>query len=394
MQLSRLILPALFSVTLLSGCSLFSGEEDIVKMSPLPTVENQFSPQILWQTSVGDGSGDYYINLRPAWQDDVVYSADRNGTVEALDASSGKKRWSVSLAGKGKWLSASQSALLSGGVTVDGSQLFIGSEKAQLYALSTDDGALAWQTTVAGEAVSRPVVSDGLVIVHTSNGLLQALDATNGQIKWTITLNVPSLSLRGESAPAAAFGAAVIGGDNGSVSAVLLQKGQLIWQQNISLAKGATEISRLSDVDMTPVIMDGVVYATAYNGSLAALDLRSGQIIWRQKIGSVHNVVVNGNYIYLVDQNDQLLAISRDSGATVWKQTALLHRNLTAPVLYQNNLVVADAEGYVHWMDSSDGHFVAQQKLDGAGFLADPVLAGDNLLLQAKNGKLYQVAVN
>ncbi len=43
MQLRKLLLPWLLSVTLLSGCSLFS-EEDVVKMSPLPTVENQFTP--------------------------------------------------------------------------------------------------------------------------------------------------------------------------------------------------------------------------------------------------------------------------------------------------------------------------------------------------------------
>jgi outer membrane protein assembly factor BamB len=47
MQLRKLLLPGLLSVTLLS-CSLFSGEEDVVKMSPLPTVENQFTPSTAW----------------------------------------------------------------------------------------------------------------------------------------------------------------------------------------------------------------------------------------------------------------------------------------------------------------------------------------------------------
>ena len=41
MQLRKLLLPGLLSVTLLSGCSLFNSEEDVVKMSPSPTVENQ-----------------------------------------------------------------------------------------------------------------------------------------------------------------------------------------------------------------------------------------------------------------------------------------------------------------------------------------------------------------
>ena len=67
MQLRKLLLPGLLSVTLLSGCSLFSGEEDVVKMSPLPTVENQFTPSTAWDTSVGDGIGDFYSNLHPAF---------------------------------------------------------------------------------------------------------------------------------------------------------------------------------------------------------------------------------------------------------------------------------------------------------------------------------------
>ncbi len=95
--------------------------------------------------------------------------------------------------------------------------------RAQLYALNTSDGTVARQTRVAGEALSRPVVSDGMVLVHTSNGQLQALNETDGAVKWTVNLDMPALSLRGESAPATAYGAAIVGGDNGRVSAVLMQ---------------------------------------------------------------------------------------------------------------------------------------------------------------------------
>jgi outer membrane protein assembly factor BamB len=91
MQLRKLLLPGLLSVTLLSGCSLFSGEEDVVTMSPLPTVENQFTPSTAWSTSVGNGIGDFYSNLHPAYADSVVYAADRKGTVKALNADDGKE---------------------------------------------------------------------------------------------------------------------------------------------------------------------------------------------------------------------------------------------------------------------------------------------------------------
>ncbi|WP_435945838.1 outer membrane protein assembly factor BamB [Dryocola sp. BD586] len=391
MQLRKLLVPGLISLTLLSGCSLFSGEEDVVKMSPLPKVENQFEPEKVWSTSVGSGIGDFYSNLHPAWQDSAVYAADRRGTVKAVNADDGKEIWSVDLSEKTGFFSSNRPALLSGGVTVSGAHVYVGSEKAQVFALNTSDGSIAWQTKAAGEVLSRPVVSDGLVLVHTSNGQLQAMNETDGAVAWTVNLDIPALSLRGESAPSTAFGAAIVGGDNGRVSAVLMKQGQLIWQQRISQATGATEIDRLSDVDTTPVIVNGVVYALAYNGNLTALDLRSGQVMWKRELGSVNDFIVDANRIFLVDQNDRVIALNAEGGVTLWTQSDLLHRNLTSPALYNGYLVVGDSEGYMHWINTDDGRFVAQQKMDGSGFQTEPVVASDKLLIQAKDGTLYSI---
>ncbi|AHJ77104.1 outer membrane protein assembly factor BamB [Kosakonia sacchari] len=391
MQLRKLLLPGLLSVTLLSGCSLFNSEEDVVKMSPLPVVENQFTPTTSWSTSVGNGIGDFYSNLHPAFADGVVYAADRHGVVKAVSIDDGHEIWSVNLAEKDGWFST-RAALLSGGVTVSGGHVYVGSEKAQVYALNTSDGSQAWKTKVAGEALSRPVVSDGLVLIHTSNGQLQALNESDGATKWTVNLDMPALSLRGESAPTTAFGAAIVGGDNGRVSAVLMQQGQMIWQQRISQANGPTEIDRLSDVDTTPVVVGNVVYALAYNGNMTALDLRSGQIMWKRELGSVSDFVVDGNRIYMIDQSDRVLALTTDGGVTLWTQSDLLHRNLTAPALYNGYIVTGDSEGYVHWINVEDGRFVAQQKVDSSGFLTEPVVAGGKLLIQAKDGTVYALS--
>ncbi|MFD1801869.1 outer membrane protein assembly factor BamB [Mixta tenebrionis] len=392
MELRKYLLPGLISVTLLSGCSLFSGEEDVVKMAPLPKVENQFDPQEIWSTSVGDGIGDFYSNLHPAWQADTVYAADRFGIVKALNANDGKQKWKVNLSTDNGFFSKRTPALLSGGVTAAGEHIYIGSERALVYALNSEDGSIAWQTSVAGEALSRPVVSDGLVLIHTSNGMLQGLDQSSGAVKWTVNLDMPALSLRGESAPATAFGGAIVGGDNGRVSAVILNQGQLIWQQRISQPSGATEIDRLSDVDTTPVIVNGVVYALAYNGNLTALDLRSGQILWKREIGSVKDFIVDAGRIYLVDQDDRVVALNADGGVAIWRQSDLLHRNLTSPALYNGYIVVGDSEGYLHWLNTDDGRFVAQQKVDSSGFQTEPVVASDRLLIQAKNGEVYSIA--
>lgn len=385
MQLRNILWIGLI-VALLAGCA---GEKDVVTMSELPKVSNQFTPKQLWKASVGNGSGQFYSNLHPTGQTGAVYAADRQGLVKAFSSKDGKLLWQTQLADKRHFWQANASALLSGGLTISGDSLYVGSEKGVLYAVDTDKGKLLWKTNVGGEALSAPVVSDGFVLVHTSNGLLQALNQVDGTIKWTANMDLPTLSLRGESSPAVAFGAAIVGGDNGQVNAVLMQQGQFIWQQRIADPKGASEIDRIGDIDQTPVIVDQVVYAVAYNGDLAALDLRSGQPIWKRPIGAVHNFIVDGDKIYLVDQNDRVLALSRKDGMIIWSQSGLLHRLLTAPVLYHNYLVAGDSQGYLHWMNTDDGRFVAQQKVNSAGLLSEPTIVDDQLIIQAKDGDLY-----
>ncbi|MDC9597135.1 outer membrane protein assembly factor BamB [Xenorhabdus anantnagensis] len=386
MQLRKTLLVGLVASVLLAGCS---SEQDTVTMSPLPKVESQFKPRIVWDKSVGNGTGQYYSHLSPAWQGSTVYVADRNGVIKALDIDSGKELWATDLSKKAGLLSSRLPALLSGGLTVSGNRLYVGTEKAKVVALDTTNGKVEWESTVAGEALSRPVVSDGFVLIHTGNGMLQALKETDGSVAWSVNMDTPSLSVRGESAPAVAYGAAVVGGDNGRISAVLLSQGQLIWQQRISQVTGSTEIARLNDVDMTPVISDNIIYAIAYNGNLVAMDMRSGQIIWKRELGSVNDMVITDSNIFIVDQNDRILSLRKSDGVTLWSQNALLHRNLTAPEMYNGYLVVGDGEGYLHWLNMADGKFVAQHKVDSSGLLSRPVVASDKLMVQAKDGTVY-----
>ncbi|HBH7051489.1 TPA: outer membrane protein assembly factor BamB [Morganella morganii] len=386
MQLRKTLLVGLVASVLLAGCS---SEQDTIVMSPLPEVTSQFTPETVWDKSVGDGIGKYYSHLSPAWEGSSVYAADRNGLVKALDADSGVEIWSVNLAEKTGFLSANIPAMLSGGLTVSGEYVYVGTERGTLIALNANDGEIAWTANAGGEVLSRPEVSDGLVLVHTGNGLLQAFDTASGEQRWSLNLDTPSLSVRGESAPAVAMGAAFVGGDNGRVSAVMLGQGQIIWQQRISQTTGTTEISRLNDVDMTPVVADGRVYAIAYNGNLVAMDMRSGQILWKRDFGSVNELVLDGESLYVVDQNDNIYGLRAADGVTMWSQDKLLHRNLSAPELFNGYLVVGDGEGYLHWLDTSNGQFVAQNKLNSSGILSRPSIAGDKLMVQARDGRLY-----
>ncbi|MGP1958451.1 MAG: outer membrane protein assembly factor BamB [Arsenophonus sp. NC-CH8-MAG3] len=390
MQLARTLLVDLLVVILLMGCST---EKDSILISPLPEVTNKFTPSIIWHRSIGDGSGEFYSKLSPAYDDFVVYAADRKGMVKAINIDSGEMLWSIDLSQQVGFFTANLPALLSSGLTVSGDKLYIGTENGKVIALNKTNGKIEWKTNVSGEALSHPVVSDGLVLIHTSNGVLQALNSQTGENKWSINLDTSTLSIRGKSSPATAYGVAIVGSSSGRITAIILDQGRIAWQQYISQIRGATDIDRLHDVNITPVIdtNSSTIFAIAYNGDLVAMDMRSNQIIWKRDLGTVNDIIVANDIIYLVDQNDRVLAIHKNNGITSWTQDALLHRNLTAPIIYDGYLVVGDGEGYLHWLDTQDGQFVAQNKINNLGLRSHPIIANDKLLIQAKDGTVYLI---
>ena len=385
MKLSKSLFISVFMFSLV-GCSLFGKEEEIVQVSPSPTVNNQFSIQQVWRNSTA-GNTHIYSLLGPINYDNAVYVASRSGQVKAVDLSNGHTIWDKNLSQS--TLFSSKTALFSGGVSADDKYVYIGSERAVVYALDRNDGNVIWEKPVRGEVLARPVSSADKLIIHTANGNLQALNRNTGADEWDVMLEVPPLSLRGNSTPTIAHGAAIFGDDTGHVNAYYINNGQLIWQQRISQPSGSTEIAKLNDVDSTPVIEGNLAYAIGYNGNVVALDLSNGQIVWRKEMGSTHSFVVDSQRLFVVDQNDNIRSVSKNGGTILWTQAGLLHRQLTDPVIYENYIVVGDFEGYLYWLDKDNGEIVAKTQVSSSGLISKPLVVDNKIVVQAKNGDIY-----
>lgn len=381
MNWKRLTLVTLISATLLACAS----EEDSILVAPLPEIKSEFVPIEKWNTKIGKGVGNYYSKLTPASGYDKIFSADRQGVVQALDPQSGKMIWQVKLGGK------KESAQLAGGLTLGFGKLFVGSEKGQLFALDAMTGETLWQVEVSGELLAKPLADAGLVIVNSSTGELAAFDAETGASRWKITSDVPSLTLRGDSSPISISGGVFWGMANGRLSAALMENGNIIWQQPIATPKGATEIDRLVDIDAAPVIADSLLYAVGYNGQVVAIELESGRLSWKRNYSATNDFLVVGNYLFLTTSKDHIVALDSRSGTELWQNRELENRQLTAPVAISGYVVVGDAQGYLHWLDPSSGEFVAQQLVDDSGITAPPLRLDDGYVVQARNGRLIKL---
>ncbi|MFV0576917.1 MAG: outer membrane protein assembly factor BamB [Vibrio sp.] len=367
----------------LLGCS---SEEDNVVMAPVPEVESQFTPTTDWTASIGDGVGHYFSKLSPAYDYDKIYVASRDGEVKAIDPENGDTLWEQDLG-------EDEPARLSGGVTVSYDKVIVASENGQVYALSTEDGSVLWQKAIDGEVLSKPLVDESLVMLHTSKGSLVALKEATGDQAWKIDSDVPNLTLRGDSSPASVAGGVFWGMANGRLAAAIIARGQLLWQQPIGTPTGSTEIDRLVDIDASPLIIDSNLFSVGYNGQLVGLDLRSGTPMWKRKFSSATDLGTDGSQLFVVTDKDHISAVDSRSGTLLWDNDKLENRQLTKPVMIGGYLVVGDAEGYLHWMDPYTGDFVAQQLVDEEGIATAPLEVDDGYLVVTRDGDIKKMEI-
>ncbi|MFH0264598.1 outer membrane protein assembly factor BamB [Vibrio rumoiensis] len=367
----------------LLGCS---SEEDTIVMAPLPVVNSQFTPKQDWSASIGDGVGHYFSKLSPVYAYGKVFVASRDGEVKALDPETGDTIWKQDLSEKGP-------ARLSGGLTASYDKLYIGTENGEAFALSVEDGSIVWQKKVDGEILAKPLADESLVMFHTSKGSMVALKQDTGDKAWDISNEVPNLTLRGDSSPVSVSGGVFWGMANGRLAAALIQRGQLLWQQPIGTPKGSTEIDRLVDVDASPLIIGSNLYAVGINGQLVAIDLRSGAPMWKRTYSSATDLATDGSRIFVVTDKDHISAVDVRSGTELWSNDSLEYRQLTAPTMLGEYLVVADGEGYLHWLDRTTGKFVAQQLIDDDGITTAPIETDDGFIIIGRDGDIKKMQI-
>lgn len=361
---------------------MLEGEDNAAPPTALTPLENQVSFKRRWSRDIGVGFDEYNLNLRPAMDGSRVFAADREGRVVALESLTGDELWSVKTG-----------AAISAGPGVGEGLVLLGTSNGQVIALDADDGSERWRAEVSSEVLSIPQTDFEKVIVQTADDNVTALAASDGQSLWIYDRSAPVLTLRGTSTPAVQQGAVVAGFSSGKLVVLQAEKGLIGWETSVAIPQGRSELERIVDIDGSPVIIGSTIYVATYQGRVATVDLRSGDLGWKRDISSYTGVGVDYSQVYVTDEDSHVWALSRDTGAAAWKQDKLANRKLTAPVPFSNYVAVGDFEGYVHLLSRYDGGLSARVKVDGKGIAAQPLVVDDVLYLYGNSGKLVAYTI-
>lgn len=319
------------------------------RLSVLQEYDNRIETEPLWSKRISVSFDQRFIKLQPVQWGELVYSADWRGTLFAHRLENGELIWQQSF-----------DEVISGGLSLRDDKLLFATSEGGVVAVDRLTGNTLWRTKLTSEILSQPMLADGRVVVHSNDGYIYGLLASSGERVWSYQYKVPALTLRGTSSPVYVDGMVLVGLDSGRLVALDIDSGNVRWEQAVAVPQGRSELERMVDVDATVVVDNSTVYVVSYQGRLAAMDLRSGRVLWLRDFSSYSGLTFDEQNLYLSDAEGNLFAINRSSGASIWKQTKLAGLALTQPLLSQQKLLMAADDGYLYWLSPNSGELLSR----------------------------------
>jgi outer membrane protein assembly factor BamB len=381
-DMKRQVLLVMILAAGLAGCSTVGGwfgmsgsKAPLVKPAALTQFKETASLTRMWEASIGKSAS--YI-FSPATDGQAVYAAGKDGHVARFDLATGRENWRID-AGH----------ILSSGVGVGEGLVLVGTPKGEVLAYHAENGQLAWSVVLSGEILVPPVALNGAVAVRSNDGNVWLFDAKDGKQRWVYNRALPSLVLRTPGNLLLTDRALFVGYPGGTMVALALNNGAPVWEVNVAVPKGATELERITDVTGPLAADDHVLCAAAYQGRIGCFDQTNGNPIWVRPFSGLSGVDMGSRYVYTTDEHGTVQGFDMASGANPWKQEALRDRQLSTPLVVSKYVAVADYQGNVHLLNQEDGSLAARVANDGSAVTGQMLALKSGLIVQTVNGGVY-----
>ena len=334
---------------------------------------------LIWSKKMSSGSVHQHLLLTPTLFKNLIVTVGDDGKISAAIDSNGQYQWSTQ-----SWEPVTTS-IVSGSNSV-----FAGTDGGRLLAYSPNEKKIIFKKQLSSTVLAAPVVDDKNVYVKTLDDHLYAFEQHNGHVLWAYSRAAPSLTNHQSSSPVIAGDKLVAGLASGRVVALTLAKGSVIWDQALAYAEGDSDIARMVDIDVDPVVGDARVFAVNIKGHLGVLRLDDGHELWSQEEGPVKGLAYAQQTLYLTKANGEVVALNPEFGTVKWHNDAYKGEQLTAPVIVGNDLVIANNDGKIYWLQQADGKQVNQLSI-GNTVIAKPLLGTDAIYVQTLSGRVAKI---
>jgi outer membrane protein assembly factor BamB len=233
------------------------------------------------------------------------------------------------------------------GLSADGGTVYLTTFRGIVFALDTDTGTARWIRNTGAGIVGGVAVDGNTLYFGTKSKQLYAVDARTGDRIW-------NFEARGEiwSTPTVEGGRVYITSLDGTVYAIDPATGNAVW----------TFDGAQSGIAAQPVVGGGAVYVGAFDNRLYALDANDGTMKWTLKGGNWFwaRPVIRDGVVYAASLDSKVYAVRAEDGSAAWPSPFDAGAPVrSSPVVAGEGLVVAARNAVLYKLDFQTGEQAA-----------------------------------
>ena len=353
------------------------------------------APQLAWSADIGQGdSRKLRISANPVVASGRVFTLDAGATVTAT-STSGTTLWSRDLTPASDKTGQSSG----GGLAVEGDTIYVSVGYGVLSALDAASGAVRWTQDLDASGTGTPTVYGDLVYLTAGDDTGWAVRKSDGRIQWQVAATPSLQNVLGTPAPVVNDQLAIFSFGSGEVQAVFRRGGLPRWNTAVVGKRPGRAMSSISDITSAPMLSGDTLYAGNQSGRLMALKLGSGQPAWTAREGAIGPVWPVGGSLFALTDLNELVRLDANDGSRIWgvplpnfvkskpkRQSEVYAHH--GPVVAGGRVIVASSDGMLRSFDPRDGSLLGTTAIPGGATTA-PVVAGGTLYLVSRKGQLH-----
>lgn len=301
-------------------------------------IDNSLRLPLISQPIIGNN---YYIGM------------DRKGSISRVNTINNKTSWENKQVNRKFTFYTNY---LNGGLYQEKNRVYASFGSDLINCLDSKTGKLIWQQKLQEIVRSYPILEDNVLYLQTVNNGMYSINADNGGILWYKSGINGEVSVVSIVSPIIYKNVIIMQDGHGNINALNKYTGFEEWsfdEANISLE------NILNDVKIAvyqPLIAENFLYFYTSAGYLFKLNLSNKKIIWKEKHNIDRPIHIHNNVVYAIDDKNTLLAINLKTGQNIWKVKLIEYldnkekrknRYWNSPVLANNLIYVFSSKGEI-----------------------------------------------
>lgn len=304
---------------------------------------------------------------------DMVYMGSMGGIMTAYDIETGRPIWSKN-----------DKTPLGGGVEFFKNHVAYGGMNGRLFVRHYLSGKLKYAIDLMAPIESAPFFYNDRLIVYLRGHQIVHLDAETGKVLWVYKRAVAvTTTLQRTTKPLIIGNKIIVGFADGFLGALSVDEGLLLWETRV------VDQQKFVDVDLNPILAQGLVITGSPSGELVAVNPDNGAISRSYSVSVMSHPLLKGQQLVLGTNDGEVVIMSLNGD--ILKKVKVSRQPVSAVVWWKDTIVAASFDGYLRAIDPLTLTVIDSFPLgyEYSAVFSDIVTTDEHMALYSSRNRLY-----